>query len=112
MSTTMHVINASSDALAALAGLADLGDIPNPKPKDPTGGSKGLNQLISYSKWGVLITCAICAVASGAFMAAGSMSNRPNAVDKGKVSLLWSLAGVIVSAMAIPVVNSVFGAAS
>jgi hypothetical protein len=33
-------------------------------------------------------------------------------VDKGKRALLWSLGAVIVTAVAIPMVNGVFGAAS
>lgn len=112
MSATIHVINASQDVVNALADLVGAADVPNPKPKDPTKGSKGLGLLISYAKWGVLITCALCFVASGGYLAAGSLSNRPDSVDKGKRAMLWSLGGVIVSAIAIPVVNSVFGAAS
>jgi hypothetical protein len=86
-------------------------DITNPAPADPTSGSNGVTLLLSYTKWGALIACAIAAVVSGGLMAVGSLSNRPDHADKGKRSLIWSLGGVIVTACAIPLVNTVFGAA-
>ncbi|GAA2522499.1 hypothetical protein [Pilimelia columellifera] len=88
-----------------------LADVPNPGPVDPTQGAKGVGLLVSYVKWGVLIACGLSALASGGMMAVGSLSNRPDAVDKGKRALLWSLGGVIVVSVAIPMVNTVFGAA-
>jgi hypothetical protein len=89
-----------------------MADVPNPAPVDPTGGAKGVGLLVSYVKWGVLIACGLAALASGGLMAIGSLSNRPDSVDKGKRALLWSLGAVIVTAVAIPMVNGVFGAAS
>lgn len=86
--------------------------VTNPAPADPTAGSNGISLLISYAKWGALIACAISAVVSGGVMAVGSLSQRPDHVDRGKRALLWSLGGVIVTAVAIPVVNTVFGAAT
>lgn len=83
--------------------------INNPAPTDPTSGSNGVNLLLSYAKWGALIGCAVAAVVSGGLMGVGSLSNRPDQVDKGKRSLVWSLGGVIVTAIAIPLVNTVFG---
>ncbi|GIG67788.1 hypothetical protein [Phytomonospora endophytica] len=87
-------------------------DVPNPAPSDPTAGSNGIQLLLGYAKWGALIACAIAAVVSGGLMGVGALSNRPDSVDKGKRALLWSLGGVLVSAVAIPLVNTVFGAAS
>jgi hypothetical protein len=87
-------------------------DVPNPAPVDPTGGAHGVSLLVSYVKWGVLIACGVAALASGGLMAVGSLSNRPDSVDRGKRALLWSLGSVIVVAVAIPMVNGVFGAAS
>jgi hypothetical protein len=89
-----------------------LADVPNPPPADPTAGNNGITLLLSYAKWGALIACAVAAVVSGGLLGVGSLSNRPDQVDKGKRALIWSLGGVIVSAIAIPVVNTVFGAAS
>lgn len=92
-----------------LTVLAD--PVNNPAPVDPTGGSNGVNLLLSYTKWGVLIACAIVALASGGFMAVGALSHRPDNVDKGKRALIWSIIGVVASACAIPLINTVFGAA-
>jgi hypothetical protein len=89
-----------------------LADVPNPAPQDPTGGSHGVTLLLSYVKWGALIACAIAALASGGMMAVGKLSNRPDTAEKGKSAFIWSLGGVIATAVAIPLVNTVFGAAS
>lgn len=82
--------------------------IPNPGPADPTSGSNSMSLLLSYAKWGALAACAIAAVVSGGLLAIGSLSNRPDQVDKGKRALIWSLGGVVASAAAIPLVNTVF----
>ena len=86
--------------------------IPNPAPADPTSGSNGVTLLMSYLKWGVLIACGVTCLASGGLMATGSLSNRPDHVDKGKRAFLWGLGGVLAAVIAIPMVNTVFGAAS
>jgi hypothetical protein len=98
-------------ALVHGAGQVVAGVVPNPAPKDPTAGSNGISLLISYVKWGAIIACGISAAASGGLLASGTWSNRPDHADKGKRALIWSLAGVIVSAIAIPLVNTVFAAA-
>ena len=109
----MMVLHAATEALAAVhAQVGFLADVPNPAPADPTSGSKGISLLLSYVKWGALVACAITALSSGGLMAVGSLSNRPDHVDKGKRAFLWSLGGVIASAVAIPMVNTVFAAAS
>lgn len=88
-----------------------LADVPNPAPADPTGGAKGIPLLLSYVKWGALIACGIAALASGGLMAAGKLSNRPDTAEKGKSAFVWSMGGAIVVAIAIPLINTVFGAA-
>ncbi|WP_194904791.1 hypothetical protein [Catenulispora rubra] len=103
----VHVMAAFHQATTILAD-----PISNPAPADPTGGAKGVNLLLSYAKWGALIACAISAVVSGGIMGVGSLSNRPDSVDKGKRALIWSLGGVLTCAIAIPLVNQVFGAAA
>jgi hypothetical protein len=92
--------------------LGMLADVPNPAPQDPTGGSNGINLLVAYAKWGALLACGLAALVSGGMMAIGKLSNRPDTAEKGKSALVWSLGGVIVVAIAIPLVNSVFAAAS
>jgi hypothetical protein len=86
------------------------GPIDNPGPADPVSGSNGVDLLLGYAKWGALITCALSALVSGGLMAVGSLSHHPDRTDQGKRALLWSLGGVVVTAIAIPVVNTIFGA--
>ena len=101
----MSIFHAVAHAHAILA------DITNPAPADPTAGSNGVVLLLGYAKWGSLMACAVAALVSGGLMGVGSLSNRPDHVDKGKRALIWSLGGVIITAIAIPLVNTVFGAA-
>lgn len=108
----MFLSTLAQSVSGALPGHVLAGIVNNPAPADPTGGSQGITLLLSYAKWGALFACAVVAVVSGGFMAAGSLSNRPDHVDKGKRALLWSVGGAIVIAIAIPVINTVFGAAS
>lgn len=99
--------------LSHLATAVDVlaAPLPNPAAVDPTGNSPAIQLLLSYVKWGVLITCGVVAVASGAYMAWGSMSDRPDAAHKGKRAFLFSAGGVIASAVAIPMINAVQAAA-
>ena len=71
-----------------------------------------VNLLLGYAQWGSLIACAAWALVSGGLMAVGHLSSRPDASDKGKRALLWSLGGVAVVALAIPTLNTVFSAVS
>jgi hypothetical protein len=87
-------------------------DIPNPAPVDPTGGAKGIGLLLSYLKWGVLLVCAASALGSFGYMAAGKLQNKPDAAERGKTAFFWSLVATVGAALAIPLVNNVFGAAS
>jgi hypothetical protein len=96
--------------LAASSPTAPPPAVDNPGPVNPVSGSNGVDLLISYAKWGALIACAGAALVSGGLMAIGSLSNRPDHADRGKRALIWSLGGVVITAIAIPVVNTIFGA--
>jgi hypothetical protein len=108
MSTLLAVVHASPHLHAgAMLGV----DVPNPAPADPTSGSNGISLLFSYVKYGVLIACGVTALSAGGLMAVGSLSNRPDHVDKGKRAFLWAMGGVIAAAVAVPMINTVFAAA-
>jgi hypothetical protein len=96
--------------LLEAAGNPPPNPIDNPDPKNPMPNSNGVNLLLGYTKWGALIACGLSAMISGGLMAFGSLSNRPDHVDRGKRALLWSLAGVAVAALGIPMANTIFGA--
>jgi hypothetical protein len=98
-------------ALHVTSVLAGGPVIGNPGPTSPVS-AKGVNLLLGYAEWGSLISCAASALVSGGLMAVGHLSNRPDAADKGKRALLWSLGGAAVVALAIPTLNTVFSAVS
>lgn len=99
-------------SLSHITEMVLAANVPNPAPVDPTGGSNGIQLLLSYAKWGVLLACGIVAVVSGGLIAFGTISDRPGAGEKGKRAFVFSLIGVVASAIAIPMVNTVFGATS
>ena len=98
-------------ALHVTLSVLTAGPINNPNPSSPVS-TAGVNLLLGYAKWGSLIACAASALVSGGLMAFGHLSNRPDAADKGKRALLWSLGGAAVVALAIPTLNTIFGSVS
>lgn len=104
-----HVLAGGGSPSLSLAGGGGGGPIDNPAPANPMGNSNGVDLLLGYAKWGALIACGLSAVVSGGLMAFGSLSQRPDHVDRGKRALLWSLAGVVVAALGITVANTIFG---
>lgn len=95
--------------LAVLSVLAG-GPVNDPGIKSPVSSAVG-GLLLGYAKWGSLMACAASALVSGGMIAVGQLSNRPDHADKGKRALLYSLGGAVVVAIAIPTINTVFGAA-
>jgi hypothetical protein len=105
-----HILAARGSSLAPAPGGG--GPIDNPAPVSPLTDTNGVDLLLGYAKFGALIACGLSAVVSGGLMAFGSLSQRPDHVDRGKRALLWSLAGVVVAAIGITVANTIFGAVS
>ena len=101
-----HLVTHVTFAVHVLAA----GPVNNPGIQSPVSNS-GVNLLLGYCKWGSLMACAASALVSGGMIAFGQLSNRPDHSDKGKRALLWSLAGAAVVALAIPTLNTIFGAA-
>lgn len=96
--------------LTHAAMLLAAGPVDNPAPSSPVS-SKGVDLILGYAKWGALTACGASALISGGMLAVGQLSNRPDHADKGKRALLWSLGGAAVVALAIPTLNTIFGAA-
>jgi hypothetical protein len=92
------------------AGFLAASPVNDPGIQSPVS-STGINLLLGYAKWGSLMACAAAALVSGGMIAFGQLSNRPDAADKGKRALLWALGGAAVVALAIPTLNTIFGAA-
>jgi hypothetical protein len=92
--------------LHALSQLAI--SVPNPAPAIPRAGGGAITTLISWVKWLALAACAASAVVAGGMMAAGSTTRRSGLAERGKLALLWSVAGAVVVAIGIPLINQVF----
>ena len=108
-----HLLIHLSHVLALLApgpspAPAPAPAVPNPAPQSPIS-SNGVNLLLGYAKWGSLPACGGSALISGGTLAIGHHSNRPDMADKGKRALLWSLGGGVVTALAIPTLNTILG---
>jgi len=93
-----------------LPAILAAGPVDDPAPASPVAGN-GISLLLSYAKYGALVACGLTGVISGGMIAFGQLSNRPEAADKGKRALIWALAGAAVVALAIPTLNTIFGAA-
>jgi|ERR1700722_2100941 hypothetical protein len=102
-----HLVTHVTSMTYLLAG----GPVNNPGIKSPLS-NQGTMLLLGYAKWGSLMACAASALVSGGMIAVGQLSNRPDHADKGKRALLWSLGGAAVVALAIPTLNTIFGAAA
>jgi hypothetical protein len=59
-------------------------------------------------KWLALAACAASAAAAGGMIAVGSVTRRAELAARGKASLLWSVVGAVVVAIAVPLVNHAF----
>lgn len=94
--------------VAKSAARAAGGPVGTVHPVSPIGGT-GIGTLLGYAMWGAIIACAVVALVSGGILAVGQLSNNPGHSDKGKRALLYALGGVAIAALAIPLVNTVFG---
>ncbi|WP_112136110.1 hypothetical protein [Glycomyces dulcitolivorans] len=97
-------VSAAVVMIKEAAGL--FGFIENPAPVDPTGGSEGLSFLIGSAKYIVLVVCVIVGILSGALIAVGGASKRPDMADLGKKALICSFFGIVVAGTWIAVANS------
>lgn len=101
---TGHLATQVANSVARVSG----GPVHTVKPVSPIGGA-GIGTLLGYAMWGAIIACAVVALVSGGILAVGQLSNNPGHSDKGKRALLYALGGVAIAALAIPLINTVFG---
>jgi hypothetical protein len=84
--------------------------IPDPAPAAPTG-SGAIVTLFSWLKWGALLCCAGAAVTGGCMIALGNTSRRAEMAERGKVTLLSSVIGAVIVAVAVTLITSSYGLA-
>jgi hypothetical protein len=87
---------------------AGASGIPNVPPVSPAPGGTAVAALLSWVKWLALAACAVSAVAAGGMIAAGSLTRRAELAERGKASVIWSVVGAVIVAIAIPLVNHAF----
>jgi hypothetical protein len=84
------------------------GVVPDPAPAAPTGAN-ALVTLLSWIKWGALLCCAGAAVSAGGMIALGNTSRRAEMAERGKVTLICSVIGAVVIAVAGTLITSSYG---
>ncbi len=105
----LHILSQlAANAHVSLAAISRLADVPNPPPSAPGPGSGAVAALLSWVKWLALAACAASAAAAGGMIALGSVTRRAELAARGKASLLWSVIGAVVVAIAVPLVNHAF----
>jgi hypothetical protein len=82
--------------------------VPDPAPAPPDG-SNALVTLLSWVKWGALVCCAGAAVTAGGMIALGNTSRRAEMAERGKVTLICSVIGAVVVAVAGTLITSSYG---
>ena len=103
MSTVLHLMTHASNVLAD-------GTIDNPAPQNPLSSSTGGDLITGYVKYAALFVCGIIAVASGGWAAFGGLTDRPNHKTKGLIGVICAIAGAVVVAVGIPLINGAYNA--
>jgi hypothetical protein len=104
----LHVLRAGAAGALHSARVAWTAGVPNPAPASPGPGSGAVTTLLAWVKWLALAACAASAVAAGGMIAVGSATRRAELAERGKASLLYAVAGAVVVAIGIPLVNRAF----
>ena len=84
------------------------GVVPDPAPAAPTGAN-ALVTLLSWIKWGALLCCAGAGVCAGGMIALGNTSRRAEMAERGKVTLICSVIGAVIIAVAGTLITSSYG---
>ena len=94
---------------AALSVAADvLADIDNPAPRAPDGVAGTVNTLLAWGKW-IAFVCGVAGlIVSGIMMMLGRRNRSQMSAD-GAIGLPWVIGGLSVVALAVPIVNNLFG---
>lgn len=101
-----------SQALAEMSARLPLADIPPVQPSgDGLPGESAISTLLSWAMYLALAACILGGIGAGGAIGLGSVSNRANLVERGKIGLLCAVVGAIVVGSAVTLVNTGFGLA-
>ena len=100
----LHTVTLSmSQALAAVPT-----DINNPPAVPPQGVEQTVDQLLAWGKW-IAFVCGVAGlIVSGIMMMLGRRNRSQMSAD-GAIGLPWVIGGLSVVALAVPIVNNLFG---
>ncbi|WP_067819993.1 hypothetical protein [Actinomadura kijaniata] len=98
------------NALAALAAPDDPppggGLLDNPAPRAPGGLADVAQDWLAWGKWGCLLAGALGLLYCAGQMAVGRR-NRSHMAGEGAAGIPWTVAGLSLAAMAVPLATSV-----
>jgi len=81
-------------------------------PHQPSGaglpGSAAIDQIISWTMYGALISLVLGLVIGFAMVGIGNISERPHVATRGKTAIIWCLVGAVGVGVAVPLVNKFF----
>ncbi|GLZ16139.1 hypothetical protein Acsp04_63740 [Actinomadura sp. NBRC 104425] len=99
-------------ALAAPPGSGGGGtQLNNPAPEAPAGLEEVAEQWISWAKWGCLVAGALGLLICAGMMAVGRR-NRSYLAAEGAAGIPWTVAGLSLAALAVPIAAQIMNATS
>ena len=93
------ILNAAGDVLA---------DLNNPAPRAPDGVATTVNTLLAWGKW-IAFVCGVAGIIVSGIMMMLGRRNRSQMSADGAIGLPWVIGGLSVVALAVPMVNNLFG---
>ena len=89
-------------------GAEVLADLNNPAPQAPDGVAATVNTLLAWGKW-IAFVCGVAGIIVSGIMMMLGRRNRSQMSADGAIGLPWVIGGLSVVALAVPIVNNLFG---
>ena len=89
-------------------GADVLADLNNPAPQAPDGVAATVNTLLAWGKW-IAFVCGVAGIIVSGIMMMLGRRNRSQMSADGAIGLPWVIGGLSVVALAVPIVNNLFG---
>lgn len=83
-------------------------NLTNPAPIAPEGVEATVNTLMGWGKW-IAFVCGVGGLITSGVMMAVGRRNRSQMSADGAIGLPWVIGGLSVVALAVPLVNNLFG---
>ena len=83
-------------------------EIVNPAPQAPDGVQATVTTLLAWGKW-IAFVCGVAGIIVSGIMMMLGRRNRSQMSADGAIGLPWVIGGLSVVALAVPMVNNLFG---